>query len=217
MVNKRQSCSSSKDETTKPITPTKTGDGHWEDETHGYDEVDIPPMLPPDDFALAQIGNISNTRLSSGLQNHPTNVRPPEALVGIVGIKFSVGVAMVSTMSSRPPSNGTFYRASASEGKEIFKRLGGIVRSMGPKTVVTRSDTYLEKCQNMFRNGVRNDEKTIGRLNAWIPCHRRAYSALCLDRDVFDQKVFFRSRATRRKQVSKFKNTILTQTGEEIV
>ena len=74
MVNESQSSCTRKNETSKPISPEKTSDGSWEKETHSDNKVDIPPVLPPHDCALAQVGDVSNTGLSSGLEDHPSNV-----------------------------------------------------------------------------------------------------------------------------------------------
>ena len=74
MVNESQSSCTRKNETSKPISPDKTSDRGREEETHADDQVDIPPVLPPHNCALAQVGNISNTGLSSGLEDHPSNV-----------------------------------------------------------------------------------------------------------------------------------------------
>lgn len=92
MVNKGQSRGTSKNETTKPITPPKTGNQRGDDEAHAQDEVDVPLVLPPHNFALAQVRDISNTGLAPRLQDHPAYMRPPEPLVGVIWIEFGVGV-----------------------------------------------------------------------------------------------------------------------------
>lgn len=54
-----------------------------------------------------------------------------------VGIEVGVGVTMMGTVTPRPPLDGTLDGTSTSEGKTILERLGGVVRTMRPQTMVT--------------------------------------------------------------------------------
>lgn len=141
VVNKGQPGGTSENKTTKPVPPSKTRNTRWEEETHAHDKVDIPSVLPPHDFALAQVGDISNTGLTSGLQDHPTDMGPPETFVSVVGVKFGVGITVVSTVTPRPPFDGTFDGAGTRKCKEVFQRFGCIVRAMCPEAMVPGSNT----------------------------------------------------------------------------
>jgi len=55
-----------------------------------------------------QVGDIGYTNCSTRFEEHPTNVRIEETLVSVVGIQIGVGVAMMSSVTSSPPFDGTF-------------------------------------------------------------------------------------------------------------
>lgn len=84
-------------------------------------------VLPPHDLVLCQVGHISDPRLTTGLDHHPADVRPQEAFVGIVWVEVGVGVAVVSTVTSCPPFDGTFDGTCASESEEVLEWLRGVV------------------------------------------------------------------------------------------
>lgn len=70
-------------------------------------------MLPPDNLVLRKIAHVCHTRFTTRLDDHPADVGPEQALVGIVRVEIGVGVPVVRTMSTRPPSNGSFNGACA--------------------------------------------------------------------------------------------------------
>lgn len=102
-------------------------------------------MLEFDDRILAKIRNIGHTRLSSRLDDHPADVRPEKAVVCSIGVEIGVGVSVMSTMAAGPPVDGTLNGTGAHQGKEVFKWLGGIVRSVRPQTVVACRDAQTRK------------------------------------------------------------------------
>jgi hypothetical protein len=66
---------------------------------------------------------------------------PDQAVMSAIRVKVGVGVAMVGTVTARPPLDGTLYSASASHGQEVFERFRRVIRSVGPEPVVPGSDT----------------------------------------------------------------------------
>lgn len=98
-------------------------------------------MLPLDDLVSRQVGNIGNADLSSGLDNHPSNVSPPEALVSRVWVKLGVGVSVVCSVSSGPPFDRSLNGTCTSDRKSVLKWDGSVVGSVSPKSVVTGGDT----------------------------------------------------------------------------
>ena len=89
--------------TAPKVTPAKPADNGGQDEAHADDKGAVPAVLPPDDLVLVQVTDIGDTRLAAGLDEHPADVGPPEAIVGIVWIEGRVGVAVVRAVAARPP------------------------------------------------------------------------------------------------------------------
>ena len=139
-MDEAQTRCASKEEATLPVSP-KRRDGGREEESEGDDEVDVPAVLPPDDCGLAQVADVGNTGLAAGLQQHPSDVGEPEASVRVVRVELGVCVAMVRTVTTRPPLDGAFDRAAPRDGKEVLQRLGRVVGPMGPEPMVAGRDT----------------------------------------------------------------------------
>ena len=127
MVHKDQSSSSGKEESTSPITPSKTSNNSGQDQSHDEQQRKVVLVLPPDDLVPGQVGDIGNSDLASWFDDHPSDVRPPETLVGGVGIKLGVGVAVVSAVASRPPLDGALYCTGTSDSESVLKRYRSVV------------------------------------------------------------------------------------------
>ena len=140
-MNKQQSSSSSEEESTTEITPAKTGNESREEEGHGEDELKVPPVLESNDRVAGQVADVGDTGFPPGLHDHPANMRPEQTVVGSVGVEVGIGVPVVGTVTSRPPLDGALDGTSTSHGEEVFKRLGGIIGTMRPETMVSRSDS----------------------------------------------------------------------------
>jgi len=141
VVNKDQSSSTREEESTSPITPHQSCDGGGEDHAHSDQEHEVVLVLPSDDLVLGQIRDVGDTDLASRLDNHPSDVCPPETLVSRVGVELGVGVSVVCSVTSRPPLDGTLDCAGASHGEGVLKGCRSIVRSVGPKSMVAGGDT----------------------------------------------------------------------------
>ena len=74
VVDEAKASSTRKHEATPQIAPAKVADESREDETTEEDEGAVPAVLPPDDLILAQVADISDTRLAAGLDEHPADV-----------------------------------------------------------------------------------------------------------------------------------------------
>lgn len=141
MVDEAQTRCASEEEATRPVTPPKTSDEGGEDKAHHKDEWDIVSVLPTDNVALGQIGNVRDAGLATGLDEHPADVRPEETFMRVVRVQLSVGVAMMGAMATRPPLDGALDGANTRQGKKILEGLARVVRPVRPETVITRSDT----------------------------------------------------------------------------
>lgn len=125
---------------TLPIAPSKTRNKSRENDTHDEHQLEVVTMLPFNNVILGKVTDIRHARLTPGLHDHPANVRPKQAFVGIVGIKVGIGVAVVSAVATCPPSDGALNCACTKHGKCILQWPGGIVGTVCPKTVVACSD-----------------------------------------------------------------------------
>jgi hypothetical protein len=79
-------------------------------------------VLPPDYGVLAQIADVGHTKLMTRLQKHPTNMREPETLVGVVRVEVSVGISVVRPVTSGPPLDGTFHSTGSRKSEIILQR-----------------------------------------------------------------------------------------------
>ncbi len=122
------------------VTPTVMGNEGGNGKGRDDDEDEVILVLPLDDSVLVQVSDVGDTRLATGLDEHPANMRIEKATVSIVRVKVSVGVAMMGTVTTRPPLDGAFDSTSTSEGEKVLQRLGGVVGSVCPKSMISCSD-----------------------------------------------------------------------------
>jgi hypothetical protein len=141
VVDKEQTSERRIEITATPIAPEVTGNGGRNDDARQEDEPDEPLVLPTDDGVAGEIGDISDTRLATGLEDHPTDVGPDEPVMGTIGVEVGVSVTMMSTVTARPPLDRTLNSTRASDREEVFERTRSVVGTMGPQAVVTGSDT----------------------------------------------------------------------------
>jgi len=111
VVDKRQTCGTGEEETAPPVSPTETGDGHREEESHGQHQREVVFVLPSDNLVARQVGDVGDTDLGSWFEDHPADMSPPETLVSRVRIKLGVCVPMMRPMTSRPPLDGPLNRS----------------------------------------------------------------------------------------------------------
>ena len=127
MVNEAEAGSAGVDVTSPEVTPAEVADEGRENETACEDEGAVPPVLPPNDLVPAQVTNVGDTGLAAGLDEHPANVGPPEALVRVVRVEVGVGVTVVGTVAAGPPLDGALDRACASHREEVLEWLRRVV------------------------------------------------------------------------------------------
>ena len=127
VVNKAKTSCTGVEESTGPVTPTQSSNGHRDEQTESDDEVDVPSVLPPYNGVLAQVTNVGNANLVSWLEDHPAHMCPEETTVCVVRVELGIGVAVVSTVTPGPPFDRTFHGTSAGHREEVFQGLGGII------------------------------------------------------------------------------------------
>lgn len=106
------------DKAAHPVTPKEPADKHWEDEAHEEDNLEVVLVLPDNNRILVQIGDVGTTNsLWVLLHEHPPEVRVQQSLADGIWVLLGVGVAMVSTVVSRPPSDGAFNGTTTDSGE----------------------------------------------------------------------------------------------------
>jgi len=96
-----------------PVSPPVPSDKRREHHSHEKHQLEVVSMLPPDNIVLGEIAHVCYTGFTTRLDDHPADVRPKQALMGIVRVKIGVGVPVVRTMTTRPPSNGSLNSTCA--------------------------------------------------------------------------------------------------------
>jgi hypothetical protein len=142
LLNEEDTEDTGVDETTEPVAPAETGDESRESETHTEDDLKVVLVLPDDDGVVVEVRDVGTANsLGVLLHEHPAEVRVEETLANGVGVFLSVGVTVVSAVVSGPPSDGAFDGTTTNGGEEDLERKSGLVRGVGPQTMVASSDT----------------------------------------------------------------------------
>lgn len=101
MLNEEDSEDTSVDESSNPVTPTKTGNKAGEDHSHEYDGLDVISVLPDNDRVIVKIGNIGTANsLWVLLHDHPSDVRVEETLSNGVWVLVGVGISVMGSVIS---------------------------------------------------------------------------------------------------------------------
>jgi hypothetical protein len=94
------------DQSSHPVTPTDTGNQAWEDETHEDDGLEVVAVLPDDDWVIVEIGDVSTAdTLWVLLHEHPAEVGVEETLADRVWVLVGIGVSVMCSVISGPPSD----------------------------------------------------------------------------------------------------------------
>lgn len=106
LLDEEDSEDTSVDESTHPVSPSKTGYEAGEDHSHEDDGLDVVAMLPDNDGVVVQIGDVGSTNtLWVLLHDHPSDVRVEKTLSNGVWVLVGVGVSVMCPVISRPPSD----------------------------------------------------------------------------------------------------------------
>jgi hypothetical protein len=119
LLNKENTEDSSVDESTPPISPSKTSDKAGKDHAHENDHLDVVTMLPDNDRIVVQVRNVGTANaLWVLLHNHPSEMRVEKSLSNGVRVLVGIGVSVVSSVISRPPSNGALNSTTTNGGEK---------------------------------------------------------------------------------------------------
>ncbi len=131
-MDEAQAGRTSEDVATHSIVPAEVADESREDESDEKDEAAIPAVLPPDDLVLAQVADVGDTELAAGLDEHPADMGPEEALICVVGVERRIRITVVRAVTTAPPLDGALDRTRACDGEEVLKRLRRVVSAVRP-------------------------------------------------------------------------------------
>lgn len=138
VVDEHQTEYSGVEVSASPVTPTKSSNEHREEESHSDGNLAVVAVLPHDDWVCVQVGNVGSANLLWVLlQNHPTEVRVPESLSDRVWILFGVGISMMSSVISRPPSDGALDGTASKGSQDESQDRGGRVRTVSPIPMIS--------------------------------------------------------------------------------
>ena len=137
------------DETTEPVTPSKTTDQCGKDESHEEDNLEIMAMLPNNDWIFVEIRDVCPPNsLWVLLHQHPAEMRVEKTLADGIGVLFSVGISVVSTMVTSPPSHRALDGTATNCCKEDAEREGSGVGGMGPQSMIALIRVVSYQCIN---------------------------------------------------------------------
>lgn len=149
-------------EPSQPIVPQQSGDACRQDVTEHCLNVEVPAMLPLYQRVLSQVGYFGWPCFKFGVKDYPADVRPKETPLGVIWIEVGIGISVVRTVPASPPVTRALNCTCPGQDKEDLQREGGVVRSMGPQTMIACSNT--EHSVNVVTYG------TDGRLRQdWYP------------------------------------------------
>lgn len=142
LLNEEDTEDTAVDETSLPVTPTETSDDSREDQTHEEDDLEVVTVLPDDNGIIVEIRNIgASNSLWVLLHEHPAEVGVEQTLADRVWVLVGVGVSVVCTVVTSPPSDGSLNSTSSDRSQENLERQSCRVGSVCPQTVVACCDT----------------------------------------------------------------------------
>ncbi len=110
-----------KTDTANPVTPEIGRDDRWKDEAPERKDVEVQLVLKLQEFVFLEIRGVGRSGMHVGNEDHPAEMIPPEASVGVVWIEVRVCVAMMGAMRTSPPVGGALNRASTRGEKKQLK------------------------------------------------------------------------------------------------
>ena len=125
------------DEAAAQVAPEQARHEARHEQAHGDDGLDVVSVLPDHDRVLIQVRDVGAAdALGVLLHDHPAKVRVEQALADRVRVLVRVGVAVVGTVVSGPPSDRALDGAGSDGGQEDAKRQRGRVGRVSPQAMV---------------------------------------------------------------------------------
>ena len=108
VVDDGKSSCTSIDEAAQVVTPEQTRDKGRHAEAHDEEKWKVPAVLPSDDETVAEVADVNSAWTAAWLDDHPTNVRPKEALVRVIRVEIRICITVVGTVTPTPPFDRFF-------------------------------------------------------------------------------------------------------------
>lgn len=106
LLHKEYTENSTVDEAAEPVTPAETTSKHGQEKPHKHDDLEVVAVLPDDNWIFIEVGDIGTTdTLRVLFHQHPADVGVEETFTNGVWVVVGVGVAMMSSVVSGPPSH----------------------------------------------------------------------------------------------------------------
>lgn len=154
VVDKEDSKHGGKEEAASVISPEQSTEKSRKDDTNAKGNETVVVVLPANHGIGSEITDVNLTTLVIILlEDHPSDVSPPEAIVNGIGIFVSVIVTMMGTVIARPPFAGAFEGCTSAENKDESNDPSGGIASMRPKTMISCGDAETgQKIENHGSN-----------------------------------------------------------------
>ena len=140
------------DEAAPEVVEKVLGEEGREDERHEDHDGQVVSVLDADNPVVHQVGDVcSGLVLGVRHQQHPADVRVPEAASGVVGVSVGVRVTVVDSVRVAPPLDRALDGGRPEERKEDLQRVSGLVRSVRPQPVVPGRDREARQAEERQR------------------------------------------------------------------
>mmetsp|Transcript_22158 Transcript_22158/g.38305 ORF Transcript_22158/g.38305 Transcript_22158/m.38305 type:complete len:200 (-) Transcript_22158:586-1185(-) len=152
LVHEEHASKAGVDKGAPEIIESKVSNGAREHKRKGDGNREVVLMLPHDHLVLVKVGNINSSRLPSLLlENHPSDVREPEALVDCIWVLIGIDVPVMRPVVPGPPSSGSLISCGSKEQEQKLDSPMRLERAMGPQSMVSHGDT--QSCQQILNDG----------------------------------------------------------------
>lgn len=120
LLDEEDSEDTSVDEATEVIAPANASNDGGENQAHEEDDLEVVLVLPDNDWVFIQIGDVGTSNsLGVLLHDHPTYVRIEQTLADRVWILLGIGISVMCSVVTSPPSDRTF-NGTTSHGSEEY-------------------------------------------------------------------------------------------------
>eukprot|EP00187_Rhodella_violacea_P018474 CAMPEP_0184734054 /NCGR_PEP_ID=MMETSP0314-20130426/59356_1 /TAXON_ID=38298 /ORGANISM="Rhodella maculata, Strain CCMP 736" /LENGTH=444 /DNA_ID=CAMNT_0027200953 /DNA_START=196 /DNA_END=1528 /DNA_ORIENTATION=- len=141
LVDEEHPAEAGVDEGAPEVAPAEVADGAGEDEAEEEGDPDVVLVLELEDLGGVEVGDVDAAgAVLVLLENHPPEVRIPEALVDGVRVLLGVDIAVVRAVVAGPPTGGALERGGAPRGEDELDGERRVKGAVGPEAVVSSGD-----------------------------------------------------------------------------
>lgn len=119
LLHERDAKDSTVEESPEPVVPKASTNKGWEDQSHKKENFKVVAMLPDDDRVFVQIRDIGTANPFRILKHqHPSEMRIEKPFANRVWVFVGVGVTVMCSVISCPPSHGPFNSTATNSSKK---------------------------------------------------------------------------------------------------